>query len=66
MENMTKCGFVRLLRDHTLYEIMSNYDVELRQVVCLFKSLAMEKMTVVLYLLAPDERHKPLPVFSEA
>lgn len=36
MENMTECGFVYLFRDHTRYEIMSNFDVKHSQVVSLF------------------------------
>lgn len=67
MENMTECGFVYLFRDHTRYEIMSNFDVKHSQVVSLFfLVLCMENVTDRGVVFAgPEERPKPLPVFSK-
>lgn len=66
MENMTECGFVYLFRDHTRYEIMSNFDVKHSQVVSLFfyLLLCMENVTGC-GVAGPEERAQPLPVFSK-
>lgn len=68
MENMTECGFVYLFRDHTRYEIMSNFDVKHSQVVSLFFFLfvaLLGKCDCGCGMAGPEEKATSLPVFSK-